>query len=463
MSAVVKIDGAGSLPSFLEKTQAGFDRIVKSEQNVRGAVQRLSASLDASASGAENAARAANVLAEKFVRGLGGAAAIGAATALAGAIRDVGGSVNAAGQAAAKAIDRLQDLGDPRNFSDAVTRSNDLRQGIAGINQELAKVESNPLHKFLASITGAKNEMQELLKTMQRMADSQLALGMVAEARTGAFTSGMSKDDRDLFEISEKTRARVASTSQIKDPMLRQQAVSAAYEIGARERNAKLDEIAAKNKAPADSAGVASARLELRGIDAGISGAAAAEQIGVRFDQERAAHKASEAERIKRLNEERARMAAEDQNLNTMQIVQAQEALLTAEDQKRQIDKRVIETDAAASKIAQGIFGSARGAGQRMTSVEVGINRAVERAYNQQTLSSSKEFRDRIKQELGPGADGYAVNRELQRRQEDAARQRAKEPFDAAAQAKDQQGKILEYMNHVRDVLNELKAYAHAT
>jgi hypothetical protein len=435
----------------------GFDK--QANSSFREFSKQLTSVKDAT----DAAMRGAEALQKVFVKTLGGTLVIGAAGVLADAIRDLGTKIGATGQAAAKAIDQLQAMGDPKTFSEAVSQSAGLLQNMTGIKEELAKIESNPMTKFLASISGARGEMQELAKTMQRIADSQLALGMVAEARTGAFTSSMSKDDRDLFEISQRTRARVASTSQIKDLNLRQQAIEAAYEIGARERNAKLDEIAAKTRGPTDSAGVASAKLELRGIEAGLSGAAAAEQIGVKFDQERAAYKASESERIKRLNEERARMAAEDQNLNTMQIVQAQEALLTAEEQKRQIDKRVIETDAAASKIAQGIFGSARGPGQRMTSTEIGINRAVERAFNQTTLKSSQEYRDQIKKELGAGADGYAVNREIQRRRVKDAEEKARAPFDAAKEAKDRASNLEKYMQHVQDVLNELKAYAHAT
>jgi uncharacterized protein YkuJ len=164
-----------------------------------------------------------------------------------------------------------------------------------------------------------------------------------------------------------------------------------------------------------------------------------------------------------RQQEIEAARQTEEMNLNTMQIVEAQSALDEAEQKKREIDRRVTETDAAAAKIAQGVFGSARGPGQRMTSMEIGINRAVDRAFNQQTIKSSREYRDQIKAELGPGADGYAVNREIQKRRVKDAEEKAKAPFEAAKAAKDQQTNILKYMQSVQDILNELKAYAHAT
>jgi copper oxidase (laccase) domain-containing protein len=98
-----------------------------------------------------------------------------------------------------------------------------------------------------------------------------------------------------------------------------------------------------------------------------------------------------------------------------------------------------------------------------MTSMEIGINRAVDRAFNQQTIASSREYRDQIKAELGPGADAYKVNREIQKKREDQARQAARAPFEAAQAAKNQQSEIIKYMQSVQDILNELKAYAHAT
>lgn len=434
----------------------GFDK--QANASFREFSKQLTSVKDAT----DVAMRGAEALQKVFVKSLGGTLVTGAAYALSDAMRDVGVKMSASGQQAMDAQSGIKGLAS--SFQEAAARAEKFNAAAQNVSKTIDEINTNMLQKAVYSAAnlydkmfqgGSGNILGDLEQSLRGAAEAELMGGSINAANRAKAIANMSPEQVRAYDLQQSRNAEMAAARRL-SPDFRERTIKSLQD-----RYAAED--AATSRAAQNAADVAAAKSELAVMNAGISGSAAAEKIGAKFDEQRAAYKASEAERIKRLNEERARMAAEDQNLNTMQIIQAQEALLTAEDQKRQIDKRVIETDAAASKIAQGIFGSARGAGQRMTSVEVGINRAVERAYNQQTLSSSKEFRDKIKQELGPGADGYAVNRELQRRQEAAARERAKETFDAAAQAKDQQGKILEYMSHVRDVLNELKAYAHVS
>jgi hypothetical protein len=101
-----------------------------------------------------------------------------------------------------------------------------------------------------------------------------------------------------------------------------------------------------------------------------------------------------------------------------------------------------------------------------MTSTEIGANRAVERAFQQQQLKDAQDYRNQIRDELkknGDDSSGYAVNRVLQKRREDEARQRAQQPFNAARSAQNQLDSVLGYMEKVQKVIDELTKYAHAT
>lgn len=451
MSAVVKIDGSGSLPGFLDKAQAGLDRMVKSEGNVKGAMRGITAALDSAGNGAQMASKAADALADKFVRGIAGTAVVGAFKIVSDQISNMAETLGTAGSSAAKAIDQLQALGDPKNFAEAASQAAGLQQAMTGINDELRKIESNPMRNFMASITGAKEEMKLLVESMQRAADAQLALGIMTATKRTKDTAGMTAEQVRNYDLQASRRAELDAVAQIQNPAIRKTAIDALNE------RFLIEDYEAQDKFFRET------DPERKSAKAGFDGGLYDLQRDRARERMRTDFQAGLKEAQRQAEEMASARKTEEMNLNTMQIVEAQSALDAAEQRKKEVDRRVIETDAAAAKIAQGVFGSARGPGQRLTSVEVGINRAVDRAFNQQTIKSSRAYRDQIKAELGPGADGYAVNRAIQAKRVKDAEEKAKAPFEAAKAAKDQQGEILRYMQGVQDVLNELKAYAHAT
>ncbi|NDD53605.1 hypothetical protein EBZ39_06965 [bacterium] len=426
----------------------GFDN------NAERSFKRFAKQLEGVKDATDAAMRGAEALERMFVKSLAGVAVVGAANVLSDAMRDVGNKIGGAGDAAADAMSSMKGLAS--SMEEGYARAEKLNAAAVTVKKTLEEIKnSGPINQAVFAAFGGEGVLQNLEQSLREGSQAEV-LGAAVNARNRARdTAGMTPEQIKNYDLQKQRADEISRIRQAGGD-------TAAPTIRALEEKYALEDAA---KASEEARQAALGRISKDEAEARRQTDLEVGEIAKARESERNRAEAQRGleEARRQVEEKKLQQKIEDQNLNTMQIAQAQDALVTAEENKRLIDKQVVETDAAASKIAGGIFGSARGAGQRMTSTEIGIQKAVERAYNQQTIKSANEYRDKVKADLGPGADNYAVNRELQRRQEEGARQRAKEPFDAAQQAKDQQQKILDYMQNVKDVLNELKAYAHVT
>ena len=426
---------------------SGFDK--QANASFREFSKQLTSVKDAT----DAAMRGAEALQKVFVRSLGGTIAIGAASALGDAMRDVGAKIGSAAQAAMDASVGMKGMA--QSFEEGAARAEKLNAAADGIVKSLNELKNaSPVNAAIFRVFGGEKVLSDLEQATRFEAEAQMTTGAVNAARRARATAGMSPEQIRDYDLQAARKAQLDAARRIQDEGMRNRTVRALQDRFATEDVEAQDRFFRETDP------------DRRVAKAGFDGDLYDLQRDRQRERMRSDFQAGLREAKRQAEEMAAARRAEEMNLNTMQIVQAQSALNEAEQKKREIDRRVTETDAAAARIAQGVFGSARGPGQRMTSVEIGINRAVERAFNQQTIKSSREYRSSIAGELraaGQSADAYAVNREIQKRREDQARQQADAPFAAAREAKDQQAKILEYMQQVREVLNELKAYAHVT
>lgn len=423
---------------------SGFDK--QANASFREFSKQLTSVKDAT----DVAMRGAEALQKVFVKTLGGTIAIGAASALGDAMRDVGAKIGAAGQIAADAQAGMKGLA--QSFEEGAARAEKLNAAAAGVAKSLEELKnSSPVNAAIFKMFGGEGTLTALEESMRGAADAEMMAGAINAAKRAGQTAGMSPEQLKDFDLQSARQAQISAAQRIQDQGMRESTVRAL------QKRFATEDVEAQDKFFRET------DPDRKAAKAGFDG----DLYDLQRDRARERMRADFQTGLKEAQRQAEEMASarktEEMNLNTMQIVEAQSALDEAEQRKKEVDRRVIETDAAAAKIAQGVFGSARGPGQRMTSMEIGINRAVDRAFNQQTIESSREYRDKIKAELGPGADAYKVNREIQKRREDQARQAARAPFEAAQAAKDQQTNILNYMKSVEDILNELKAYAHVT
>jgi hypothetical protein len=232
-------------------------------------------------------------------------------------------------------------------------------------------------------------------------------------------------------------------------------------------KRAELDIQAIRKKAE-DEFDKKQSQQELKLIDADIAGAEAAAKIARQSDRD-AAKQAEES--LNRLYEERAKKEEEirkKQEKATKESVLLQEKVLDAQDRVNEARKRVIEADAEVADLTLKASGTGRGAGQRATSLEIGAQRAAERAFqNEQRRLTRQAYEDfKLASEVaGQPADRYSFNREQQRRLEEQQRQAAREPFNQQEEAQKNLQSSEAYLKAINklleDNLNELKTYAH--
>ena len=147
------------------------------------------------------------------------------------------------------AMKQMQDAGDALNFEQAVGQVSNLTAAVNQIDESIKKLDANFFTRLVAGITGSKDVLQGQKNSLLQNAGGKLATGLMNETERAKFTAGMSGDERQLFEISERERARQAKIrATFKDNWspVADQAMNESFNLFLQERNAKLTEIAKK-------------------------------------------------------------------------------------------------------------------------------------------------------------------------------------------------------------------------
>ena len=454
MSAVVKIDGAGNLPTFLDRAQAGLDRMVKSEHNVKGALRGLSEALDSTGNSAQMASQAANVLSEKFVRGLGGAAVVGAVKIVADQINNMAEIIGQVGEKAAKAIDQLQAMSDPSNFQEAVSQSASLKQTMGEINEEILKIEKNPLRNFISQITGAKEEMQKLAETMKRVSETNVAFGAMRGEKRALDTMGMTPEQVKQYDLSQKRNQQIEEASKL-SPGLREQAVDSL------KKTFELEDQNARNQAE---------------NKATMTGEQAAMALGTQFDNNRLDYQRKEADRIAKLQEDRAAQAEADQKAYYRKQGKEQSDYSARQDKQAALYSKTsaeyMDAYMAKNAVENRIAGESLSASREGQLI---LNAAQKRQANQNRIDNYKFQQEQVQkyvdkmQTRGSGQSAEQFER-YSNMTPDQARKAAREDLAKQQAAendpsmRDKANTTLEgYLKNVDALLNQLTQYAHVT
>ena len=454
MSAVVKIDGAGNLPTFLDRAQAGLDRMVKSEHNVKGALRGLSEALDSTGNSAQMASQAANVLSEKFVRGLGGVAVVGAVKIVADQISNMAEIIGQVGEKAAKAIDQLQAMSDPSNFQEAVSQSASLKQTMGEINEEILKIEKNPLRNFISQITGAKEEMQKLSETMKRVSETNVAFGAMRGEKRALDTMGMTSEQVKQYDLSQKRNQQIEEASKL-SPGLREQAVESL------KKTFELEDQNARNQAENKST---------------MTGEQAAMALGTQFDNDRLDYQRKEADRIAKLQEDRAAQKEADQQAYYRKQGKEQSDYSARQDKQTALYSKTsaeyMDAYMAKNAVENKIAGESLSASREGQLI---LNAAQKRQANQNRIDNYKFQQEQVQkyvdkmQTRGSGQSAEQFERysnmtpdqARKAAREDLAKQQAAETNPSM---RDQAATTLaDYLKNVDALLNQLTQYAHVT
>jgi len=231
--------------SGVDKAVAGTERAVNrlsvSGQKASAVFKNFSRSLAEARNASDVASSAAASLGQVVGKSLVGAVAIGAVKIFTDQITRMGEILKETATNAQKSFDDIEKAGQAMNLSEAIAQTSALDANITSINNKLAELNRSPFQNFIAGATGARTELEALLKSEQRLRDFKLAEGITTQNINDERLAGLTEEEKQLDAITEEYKKRNKIAETITDPAARAQFQEASGEIYARDRNAMLD------------------------------------------------------------------------------------------------------------------------------------------------------------------------------------------------------------------------------
>jgi hypothetical protein len=231
--------------SGVDKAVAGTERAVKrlavSGEKAGGAFKNFSRNLAEARNASDVASSAAESLTQIVGKSLMGAVAIGAVKIFTDQVNRMGEMLKETATNAQKSFDDIEKAGQAMSLSEAIAQTSAIDANITSINNKLTELNRSPFQNFIAGATGAKAELEALVKTNQRLRDVKLAEGLASENANDALMEGLDAEEKKLRDIDNEYRKRQKLAQTITDPQASASFKKDAGEIMARQRNAILN------------------------------------------------------------------------------------------------------------------------------------------------------------------------------------------------------------------------------
>jgi len=343
--------------SGVDKAVAGTERAVKrlsvSGQKAGAAFKNFSRSLAEARNASDVASSAAESLGQIVGKSLMGAVAIGAVKIFTDQVNRMGEMLKETATSAQKSFDDIEKAGQAMSLSEAIAQTSAIDANIASINNKLSELNRSPFQNFIAGATGARSELEALVKTNQRLRDVKLAEGLASENANDELMSGLDAEEKKLRDIDNEYRKRQKLAQTITDPQASASFKKDAGEIMARQRNAVLDK-QAKDRAESQI------KFDKMVFDAEQKLA----------DQSEAREKKTEQERVQRKIDNNNRIYREERYNTDEKIKMESDAddrkfqrLIRDANRAREQQKRTSET---ASGTAGGVLGASKAGRQAL-------------------------------------------------------------------------------------------------
>lgn len=220
--------------SGIRKYDNSMGNLHVSSSKAGAALKSFSRELLQAKSGADVASAGAESLAHVFHQGLAGALVIGGFKVVSDQIKAMGELVRGVGEETATATRQLERMGEPGSLADAVKAADLLSNNLENVTKKLEAIKSgNFFSRFLADVTGASKELEKQAETLQRMKDSELALGFLKEQQKAQKSVGATDQQKQIEAINEKYQEQIKIAEQIKDSKLKDQAIQSVEAIKA--------------------------------------------------------------------------------------------------------------------------------------------------------------------------------------------------------------------------------------
>lgn len=241
--------------SGVDKAMAGttkaIERLKVSGQKAGQAFRSFSSSLSQARNASDVAASAAESLGSIVGRSLVGAVAVGGIKVFTDQITRMGEMLRDTATVSQKSFNEIERAGKAINLSEALSQVSSIDANIESLNNKIQELERNSFQKFIAGATGAKKELDGLLKTNQKLRDLKLAEGIISQNLYEESVDGLDAEAKALQDVNDEYVKRQKLGQTIQDPQASKQFKEASGEAMARKRNAILDKIA-KDRAESD-------------------------------------------------------------------------------------------------------------------------------------------------------------------------------------------------------------------
>jgi hypothetical protein len=357
----IEIDGSKATSS-LRGVQKEVSSLSVSGQKAGVAFKSFSRNLAEARNASDVASSAAESLGQVIGKSLMGAVAIGAVKLFTDQINRMGEMLKETATNAQKSFDDIEKAGQAMSLSEAIAQTSAIDANITSINNKLTELNRSPFQNFIAGATGARAELEALLKTEQRLRDFKLAEGMTAQNINEERLAGLNEEEKQLDAISEEYKKRSKDAEAMTDPSARAQFQEASGEKYARDRNAMLDKQA---KVRADKEAAYQKELFQAEMAASKFEREAKEKADKEIaDKRKADEEAAHKEAIFNIEEEARLEANAEKTKFEREIRNAQYVL---EQQKNALEEQKKAQQTAAEN-SGGLFGASR-AGQQALDV----------------------------------------------------------------------------------------------
>ena len=419
----VRGDNSGA-DKAIAGTKTAIDGLNVSGQKAKQAFSSFSRSLSEARDASDVAASAANSLSTIVGRSLMGAFAVSGIKIFTDQINRMGEDVRGVATAAQKAFDDIEKAGQAMSLAEAKNQVSQIDALLDSTNKKLKDLDRSPFQNFIAGATGARNAMEELVGTSQKLRDVKLAEGIASENANAQHLSGLDKEQLAIAKINEEyvKRSKLAQTFTDAEAYRIFQEESAAIKV--RETNAIIDKGIEERTNKEREASDVRRKNAMDEFQLEIDSQNKKTDVESKSFFEKLEHQKQVLEHVKKLEEAEAK-------LNDL-IAQRIELQYTLTKAKQEETIRQGEL----SKASVGAGGSSRGPGQKPTSYELGVTKAEATAYRNETRRQQERYdeivADDIYLEKGPGTkvSKTDIQQEKTRRVVEAARERAAKEFE---------------------------------
>lgn len=383
----------------MEKINKLTDNLKITTEKTSGALREFGNQLKQARDLSDLAGMATKALAQVLGASLGGTAVLVAGKALIDAFNTVQTAVKETEGKVKDAFKEIEKAGLPRTFEESAMQADKLSASADVVSKKIQEIESNPLQKFIAGITGARDKMDELALSTQKAAQERIKLGVQTAIADEQFQAGLSEKDKKLNELfkSYQDKADKIAASMLAagaKPEEIKQIVDGIYNAHTAARDKMLADYALKEETIArDNATKIS---DMRRANDMAEFDLQQTSQNTLFENERArlnenmdAQRKADQDVAKR-REESAKRIEEYQN----KYVELTEKRVALEEKILAINDQILAKKAELAKQAAGAGGTMRGPGQDPTSYELGFAKSVDQATSTQQRIEAEKLRN---------------------------------------------------------------------